>query len=47
MKRLMEKTVFSGLVMAWRLGHLPDQPFAALGKCDHRRRGPVAFLIWR
>ncbi len=45
MKRLIEKIVFSGLVTACRLATWPDQPLAALGEADHRRRGAGAFLV--
>ena len=45
MKRLIEKTVFSGLVTAWRLATWPDQPLARLGERDNRRRQPAAFRV--
>ena len=45
MKRLIEKTVFSGIGHRLPLGHLADQAFAGLGERDHRRRQPSAFGI--
>ena len=45
MKRLMEKTVFSGLVMAWRLATWPTSRSPALGEGHHRRRSASALLI--
>src|ERR1019366_9401371 len=42
MNRLIEKTVFSGLVMDCRLA---NQPLARFGEGDDRRRGSAALLI--
>ncbi len=45
MKRLIEKMVFSGLVIGLAFGDLADEPFAGLGEGDDGRRGARAFLI--
>ena len=45
MKRLIEKTVFSGLVTAWRLATWPTSRSPVLANADDRRRQPAAFRV--
>ena len=45
MKRLIEKTVFSGLVTACRLATCPTRRSPAFGERDDRRRQPPAFGV--
>ena len=45
MNRLIEKTVFSGLVTACRLATWPTSRSPSLANADDRRRGPRAFLV--
>ncbi len=45
MKRLIENTVFSGLVTAWRLATWPDQALARFGEAHHRGGDAAAFGI--
>ena len=45
MKRLIEKTVFSGLVTACRFATWPTSRSPSLRERDDRRRRPRAFLI--
>jgi hypothetical protein len=45
MKRLMEKTVFSGLVIAWFLATWPTSRSPVLGEADDRRRRAPAFFV--
>ncbi len=46
MKRLIENTVFSGLVTAWRLATWPTRRSPVLVKRDDRRRQPAALRDW-
>jgi len=45
MKRLMEYTVFSGLVIIWFLAGWADQSFPLGGERDDGRSGPLAFRV--
>ncbi len=45
MNRLIENTVFSGLVTAWRLATWPTSRSPSFANADDRRRDPRAFLV--
>ena len=45
MKRLIEKTVFSGFVTCWRLAGTPDQALAGLRERDDRWRRAAALAV--
>ena len=45
MKRLIEKTVFSGLVTAWRLATWPTSRSPSFGNPDDRGRRARALLV--